>query len=513
MSFGVENTLSDLQDSFGNFKGALGIDQTTAAGTGRRITKNHVKRAQFAQLGEDRFRKDVPLKEAIPPAGRLVNFDRLQIYPDQLTLRSQALHTVLTPASRGGSEVQDLLSRFKQGKTLLHLLELEHRASRKVFLFGQFAVIIRTSFHRTTCRKLGIEYTDQMDSIPLLERLKDKLEAIESELHRVIPGNIPPGWAHHQSGHEMPSIPTGLWQRISDPARDLLDRGGKRWRPLFMLLCAEMYGDWHLALPLAPMVEIAHNGSLIVDDIEDGAVQRRGEQAEHIKFGMDLALNAGNLMYFLPARVIDTASYTDAQRLLLHRFYVEDMVRLHFGQGLDILWHGDHENIPTEEQYREMCRLKTGGLSRLAARAAVIAVGGEEDPARRLGRIVEEFGACFQIIDDVKNLGPGVPGKDRGDDIIEGKKSLPIILYLNRHPEEKPRIRRFFEIAGGPDEKAAWDAVGKLIDRIAPSGCLEEAEQQAQGLLVETKGNLEALVPPSAARDQLSELVDLLILG
>jgi len=352
-----------------------------------------------------------------------------------------------------------------------------------------------------------------MDSIPLFERLKGKLEAIEVELQRVIPHRIADGWAYYQSGHELNSIPAGLWQEISEPARDLLSRGGKRWRPLFMLLCAEMYGDWQLALPLTPMVEIAHNGSLIVDDIEDGAVQRRGEQAEHIKFGMDLALNAGNLMYFLPARVIDTASFTDAQRLILHRFYVEDMVRLHFGQGLDILWHRDHVNIPSEEQYREMCRLKTGGLSRLAARAAVIAVGGEEITAEQLGRIAEEIGACFQIIDDVKNLGPGVPGKQRGDDIIEGKKSLPIILYLSRHPEKKSRIRGFFEVAGGKDEKAAWGAVSELLDLIAPSGCLEEAQQQARDLLAETKDNLEALAPPSAARDQLIELVDLLITG
>ena len=145
-----------------------------------------------------------------------------------------------------------------------------------------------------------------MDSIPLLERLKDRLEAIESELQRVIPSAIGDRWAYQQCGDELHSIPVDVWQRISAPARDLLNRGGKRWRPLFMLLCAELYGDWRLAVPLSPMVEIAHNGSLIVDDIEDASVQRRGEQAEHIKFGMDLALNAGNLMYFLPARVIDT---------------------------------------------------------------------------------------------------------------------------------------------------------------------------------------------------------------
>ena len=334
-----------------------------------------------------------------------------------------------------------------------------------------------------------------MDSIPLPERLKEKTDAIEDQLQRVIPKKVEDGWATKQSGHDLQSISSESWQRISEPARDLLDRGGKRWRPLFMLLCAEMYGDWQLA------------------DIEDGAIQRRGGEAEHIKFGMDLALNAGNLMYFLPARVIDTASFSEKQRLILHRYYVEDMVRLHFGQGLDILWHRDHENIPSEEQYREMCRLKTGGLSRLAARAAVIAVGGKKQTAALLGNIAEDFGACFQIIDDVKNVGPGVPGKQRGDDIIEGKKSLPVILYLNRYPEAKSKIRDLFQIAGGDETEAAWDAVEELIALLIPSGCLEEAEQKALGLLQATKGRLQEIAPASTARDQLMELVDLLITG
>jgi octaprenyl-diphosphate synthase len=352
-----------------------------------------------------------------------------------------------------------------------------------------------------------------MDSTHLLERLKDKLQAVEAELQQVIPDKIADAWARVQSGLDLDSIPPALWQRISDPARDLLGRGGKRWRPLFMLLCADMYGDWRRSLPLTPMVEIAHNGSLIVDDIEDGAVRRRGDAAEHIKFGVDLALNAGNLMYFLPARVIDLASFSDSQRLLLHRYYVEDMVRLHFGQGLDILWHRDHENLPTEQQYREMCRLKTGGLSRLAARAAVIAVGGEEQTAEHLGQIAEDFGSCFQIIDDVKNLKEGVPGKQRGDDIIEGKKSLPIILYLDSHPEQKPRIRGFFQRAGEQSGDAAWSAVEELIALIAPSGCLEQAEQKARELLAQTKGNLEEFAPACRARDDLTELVDMLITG
>jgi octaprenyl-diphosphate synthase len=352
-----------------------------------------------------------------------------------------------------------------------------------------------------------------MDSILLHKRLKEKIEAVESEVKRVIPDTIGALWANEQSCRELGPIPAVWWHQITDPGRDLLKRGGKRWRPLLMLLCAEMYGEWHLALPLTPVVEIAHNGSLIIDDIEDQAIQRRGAAAEHIKFGVDLALNAGNLMYFLAGRVIDNASFSDRQRSLLHRYYIEDMVRLHFGQGLDILWHRDHENIPKEEQYMEMCRLKTGGLSRLAARAGIIAVDGEEQLAERFGDITENFGACFQIIDDVNNLGLGVPGKKRGDDIIEGKKSLPLILYLNRYPEDKPRIRSLFEIAAGEEDRAAWSAVDELIALIAPRGCLEEAAERAQELLAKTREDLHRLAPPCPARDQLDELVELLITG
>ena len=186
-----------------------------------------------------------------------------------------------------------------------------------------------------------------MDSIPL----KDKIQAIEAELEKVIPEKISAGWAQVQSGLELRSIPPVLWQQISEPGRDLLKRGGKRWRPLLMLLCAEMYGDWHLALPLTPMVEIAHNGSLIIDDIEDAAQQRRGGAAQHIKFGMDLALNAGNLMYFFPARVIDTASFSDEQ----FELFLESLFRDIAPGDRFILGFGD--NVPTDASFKRVKRI------------------------------------------------------------------------------------------------------------------------------------------------------------
>lgn len=352
-----------------------------------------------------------------------------------------------------------------------------------------------------------------MDSTSLPETLKEKIQCIESELARIMPERIPAGWARQQSGKTLAPIDPLSWQRVTAPGRELLARGGKRWRPLLLLLSAEMYGDWRRALPLTPLVEIAHNGSLIADDIEDAAQERRGGRAVHLVYGLDLALNAGNLMYFLAAGVIDSAPLSAGERLTLHRYFLQDMVRLHLGQGLDILWHRDHENIPGETEYLEMCRLKTGGLSRLAARSGAIAGGAREEQAERLGEIAEDYGACFQIIDDVRNLTTGVKGKQRGDDIIEGKKSLPVILYLQRHPEIKSRLGELFRTAGGQDAGIAREAIDELIGLLAPSGCLQEASERAFALLAETHRHLERSVSPSAARDQLQGLVEALITG
>ncbi len=352
-----------------------------------------------------------------------------------------------------------------------------------------------------------------MDSTSLPDTLKEKITCIEGELARIIPERISSGWARRQSGKALAPIGPLSWQSVTAPGRELLARGGKRWRPLLLLLSAEMYGDWRRAVPLAPLVELAHNGSLIADDIEDASLERRGGRAVHLIYGLDLALNAGNLMYFLSAGVIDSAPLSVQQKLTLHRYYLQDMVRLHLGQGLDILWHRDHENIPGESEYLQMCRLKTGGLSRLAARSGAIAGGAEEEQAQRLGDLAEDYGACFQIIDDVKNLSTGVKGKQRGDDIIEGKKSLPIILYLQRRPEAKSRIRELFQAAGGEETGTAREAIEELIGLLAPSGCLEEASSRASALLAQTHRRLEQSMSPSSARDQLQELVEALITG
>jgi octaprenyl-diphosphate synthase len=132
-----------------------------------------------------------------------------------------------------------------------------------------------------------------------------------------------------------------------------------------------------------------------------------------------------------------------------------------------------------------MCRLKTGALARLAAVLGVYSGLAESAQvlAAAFGEAAEKLGVGFQILDDVKNLTTGIPGKKRGDDIVEGKKSLPVLLYLNRHPEAGVFAARCFAAAraGGTGVPEVEEFIGALDE----AGVLEEAEKRGRALIAE----------------------------
>lgn len=345
----------------------------------------------------------------------------------------------------------------------------------------------------------------------MTDSIEDKLVKIEAEIAQIMPAGISQAWRILTAGESLSPVSTVQLEKIIAPGLALLKRGGKRWRPLLLLLCSELCGSSDRALPLTPLVEVPHNGTLIIDDIEDNARERRGGPAAHLQFGIDTAVNTGNFMYFLPTCLIDQSSLTSEEKLILYRYYLEDMRRLHLGQGLDILWHRDHDYIPGVEEYLQMCRLKTGSMARLAARTGIIAGKGDEALAGEVGKAAEDFGVAFQIIDDIKNLTTGVPGKKRGDDIIEGKKSLPVILYLTRHPEAGTRVKRLFQAARTGRTVRTAGAIEKMIGLLEDSGSITGAQQKAETLTGDAKSRLKKLFPPSPCLIQLLDITDSLI--
>jgi octaprenyl-diphosphate synthase len=169
-----------------------------------------------------------------------------------------------------------------------------------------------------------------------------------------------------------------------------------------------------------------------------------------------------------------------------------------------------------------MCALKTGCLARFAAEAGVVAAEVVKNPSSHssflishfslaLADAAEKLGVGFQILDDVKNLTVGIPGKKRGDDIAEGKKSLPVLLFVHRRPEMKGTVCRCFNAArsGG----AGIPETEELIQALSAEGVLAEAEDQGKALIAQARkvfaetGNAEN----GAAAGLLAGLTDLLI--
>jgi octaprenyl-diphosphate synthase len=308
------------------------------------------------------------------------------------------------------------------------------------------------------------------------------MEKIEAVLNAWLPETPYPSWAEKVFAGLGP-VPPDLAASLIKPGRDLLNRGGKRWRPLLMVLLAESLGSAagaEAALPLTPLVEFPHNASLIHDDIEDNSDERRGKPAVHLLYGTDTAINGGAFLYFLPLACLDAAPLPPEAKNRIYRLWGEYMRRLHLGQAMDIAWHRDFASLPALEDYERMCRLKTGCLARLAACCGCSAAGAEA-AADRYGEAAESLGVGFQILDDVKNLTTGIPGKKRGDDVVEGKKSLPVLFFLHRYPEKREFAVRCFAAArsfgtGAPE-------VEEFIGALAEAGVLEEARERGLQLI------------------------------
>jgi octaprenyl-diphosphate synthase len=336
-----------------------------------------------------------------------------------------------------------------------------------------------------------------------------RLEKIESALERWLPPNPYPHWATDVfPGLSTDKLDPQLLQVLTAPGKDLLSRGGKRWRPLLMTLVCEALGGGDAALPLVPLVEFCHNASLIHDDIEDNSDERRGKPAVHIIHGVDAAINSGSFLYFLPLACIDSWTADPHCKLKVYALWADYLRKLHLGQAMDIHWHRNSEMIPSLNEYFTMCKLKTGCLARFAAElGAVVAETVPNHPLLPtphflLHEAAEKLGVGFQILDDVKNVTTGIPGKKRGDDIVEGKKSLPVLLFLHYHPQERDMVFRCFKAARSSG--VGVPEVEELINALSAAGVLDESEARAKALIGEAR---ESFAPHAL----LGGLVDMII--
>ena len=317
----------------------------------------------------------------------------------------------------------------------------------------------------------------------LEKEFSDRLKKIEIGLENSIKIDFSSKWQQDVFGNLPSAITPSFIQNLVVPNKELINLGGKRWRPLLMILCYEIASKNNVPLVsseeiynLTPLVEFVHTASLIHDDIEDNADLRRGKPAAHITYGLDTSLNAASWLYFVAPVCINNSSLSDDAKLLMYKVYSEELRRLHLGQAMDIYWHRNPSVFPTQQEYNSMVKCKTGTLASLAAKVGFILGGASKEEADKIGEIAANIGIGFQIIDDVQNLTIGNPGKKRGDDIVEGKKSLPVILHIEEKPQDKEQIGNFMQIAS--KEGIESSSVENCISLLETSNCIKSATEK-----------------------------------
>jgi geranylgeranyl pyrophosphate synthase len=280
--------------------------------------------------------------------------------------------------------------------------------------------------------------------------------------------------------------------------------GGKRLRPLLVLLAAESAGgpkqepEGEQSLVRAAVaVELVHSATLVHDDLIDGARLRRGRPTVAATAGRMAAIATGDLLFSRAfaelarnrnpeqLRALSDASSALAAGELLQR---EDAYA---------------SNIAVD-RYLERCRLKTAALFEAACRlGALVAVEGTTVLAAALGEFAERIGLAFQLLDDVLDVsGPAQrTGKARGTDLLDGTVTLPLILARER---DKQIAEVDLAALDGPEHPEGHRRAEALCERIASTGALDEARERALAIVAEAKAALPASLP-----DGRHELLDL----
>ncbi|HKZ93225.1 MAG TPA: polyprenyl synthetase family protein [Candidatus Bathyarchaeia archaeon] len=306
-----------------------------------------------------------------------------------------------------------------------------------------------------------------------------------------------------------------LDKAIASPIWDFLDRGGKRWRPSLFLLVVEALGkDSKNLQDFAIIPEVIHNGTIMIDDIEDDSELRRGKPCTHKLFGLDVAINAGNSMYYLPLlTLILNRDKIGAEKLSrIYEIYIRDMINLSLGQAMDIAWHkglADTDKL-TETQYMQMCAYKTGTLARMAAEIASVLCEASSDTVERLGRFAEALGIAFQIQDDVLDLTSkefAAKKGGRGQDITEGKRSLILIHTLEKAKlADKKRLDAILKMH--TDDQKLKDEAIQIMKQY---GSIEYARQFAKKLVTGSWEEVDRLLSPCEGKEKLKAFADYLV--
>lgn len=326
----------------------------------------------------------------------------------------------------------------------------------------------------------------------------DHLESMRMRIDSRIEEFLPPVLEddHLQGFIGRPSWqyePAAYRQMLTDPVWDLVSRRGKRWRPLFGLLMLNVLGCDPAPYEelVSVLAELLHTGALIIDDIQDRSLLRRGDECIHLRHGNDVAISAANTLYFLPSILVSRHPLLNqARRLALHETTVEQLLSAHLGQALDLYWsrNMNADNLRAwmsdslEPKILQMYAQKTASPLVALVKIASALTEPDEVTARACIEFAQDLGVAYQIVDDIRNFSAAPEWRKAcGEDLAEGKMTLVVLWALQRLSEgDHDRLQ---EIICSPELRRSPDGQAEGIELVRRSGALDACRTRAMEIV------------------------------
>ena len=296
-------------------------------------------------------------------------------------------------------------------------------------------------------------------------------------------------------------------KKLYDAAGHLIVNGGKRLRPYMVIRsCQIVGGKSSNAMNAASAVEMVHNFSLVHDDIMDNDEMRHGVPTVHKKYGMPLAILAGDVLFSKAFQIISNSRLSDRATTQLVSRLSKACVDICEGQLLDIKM-AEERKIPSQSEYITMIGKKTAALFDVSCAMGAICASNKSKDISNLSSFGRNLGIAFQITDDLIGVmgDPKVTKKPVGNDLREGKKSLPILMAikLSKGKDKKIILKAF------GNSKITRKDLDKAVEVIRSLGIEESVRKQAQKYSEKAEKSLSKY--SGSAKSELITLLDFVV--
>ena len=290
---------------------------------------------------------------------------------------------------------------------------------------------------------------------------------------------------------------------LAEVLSHIRQRGGKRMRPILTLLIAKNYGGVTMATQHAAIgLELLHTASLVHDDVVDESEERRGQASVNATYNNKVAVLTGD---FILSTALLNVSYTNNQRIIEN---LAQLGRTLASGELLQLWNISNKDI-SEDIYYDVIKQKTAVLFESCAAIGALSAGATDDDVARAARFGQNLGIMFQIRDDIFDYYDSKEiGKPTGNDMAEGKLTLPVIYALNQNPQYESMMNLARKVKAGTINT---DEIAVLVEFTKQHGGIDYAEKRMEDFHREALKYLEESVKDDAIRVSLSAYLDYVI--